>query len=328
MGRKWTAAGILQVYSTGQRLTATRPAGLIQRYCEELQVRHYARRTVKTYEQWLRRFLRFHGRRHPREMGSSEVNAFLNHLAVDLQVSASTQNQALSALLFLFRELLERDLELDGVVRARTRKRLPVVLSEAEVKAVRQRLEGVPALVVGLLYGSGLRLMEALRLRVKDLDFDRRELVVRDGKGGKDRLTMLPQSLMVALRQHLLEVRRLHQGDLAGKYPNADREWAWQWVFPQQKRWLDPRTGAEGRHHLDPTVVQRAVKQAVADAGVSKAASCHTFRHSFATHLLERGQDIRTIQELLGHQDVSTTMIYTHVLNRGPLGVSSPADFM
>jgi integron integrase len=328
MGRKWTAAGILQVYSTGQRLTAPRPAGLIQRYCEELQVRHYARRTVKTYEQWLRRFLRFHGRRHPREMGSSEVNAFLNHLAVDLQVSASTQNQALSALLFLFRELLERDLELDGVVRARTRKRLPVVLSEAEVKAVRQRLEGVPALVVGLLYGSGLRLMEALRLRVKDLDFDRRELVVRDGKGGKDRLTMLPQSLMVALRQHLLEVRRLHQGDLAGKYPNADREWAWQWVFPQQKRWLDPRTGAEGRHHLDPTVVQRAVKQAVADAGVSKAASCHTFRHSFATHLLERGQDIRTIQELLGHQDVSTTMIYTHVLNRGPLGVSSPADFM
>ena len=322
-------------------MTAPRPAGLIQRYREELQVRHYARRTVKTYEQWLRRFLRFHGRRHPREMGSSEVNAFLNHLAVDLQVSASTQNQALSALLFLFRELLERDLELDGVVRARTRKRLPVVLSEGEVKAVRQRLEGVPALVVGLLYGSGLRLMEALRLRVKDLDFDRRELVVRDAKGGKDRLTMLPQSQMAALRQHLLEVRRLHQGDLAAgwgrvlmpyalarKYPNADREWAWQWVFPQQKRWLDPRTGAQGRHHLDPTVVQRAVKQAVADAGVSKAASCHTFRHSFATHLLERGQDIRTIQELLGHQDVSTTMIYTHVLNRGPLGVSSPADFM
>lgn len=261
-------------------------------------------------------------------MGSSEVNAFLNHLAVDLQVSASTQNQALSALLFLFRELFERDLELDGVVRARTRKRLPVVLSEGEVKAVRQRLEGVPGLVVGLLYGSGLRLMEALRLRVKDLDFERRELVVRDAKGGKDRLTMLPQSQMAALREHLLDVRRLHQGDLARKYPNADQEWAWQWVFPQQKRWLDTRSGVQGRHHLDPTVVQRAVKQAVADAGVSKAASCHTFRHSFATHLLERGQDIRTIQELLGHQDVSTTMIYTHVLNRGPLGVSSPADFM
>lgn len=322
-------------------MTTPRPAGLIQRYREELQVRHYARRTVNTYEQWLRRFLRFHGLRHPREMGSSEVNDFLNHLAVDLQVSASTQNQALSALLFLFRELFERDLELDGVVRARTRKRLPVVLSEGEVKAVRQRLEGVPALVVGLLYGSGLRLMEALRLRVKDLDFERRELVVRDGKGGKDRLTMLPQSQIAALRHHLLDVRRLHQGDLAAgwgrvlmpyalarKYPNADREWAWQWVFPQQKRWLDPRTGVQGRHHLDPTVVQRAVKQAVADAGVSKAASCHTFRHSFATHLLERGQDIRTIQELLGHQDVSTTMIYTHVLNRGPLGVSSPADFL
>jgi integron integrase len=258
---------------------------------------------------------------------------------VDLQVSASTQNQALSALLFLFRELLALDVELEGVVRARTRKRLPVVLSEGEVKAVRQRLEGVPALVVGLLYGSGLRLMEALRLRVKDLDFERRELVVRDGKGGKDRLTLLPQ--MAALRHHLLEVRRLHQRDraagwgrvlmpnaLARKYPNADREWAWQWVFPQQKRWLDRTTGAQGRHHLDPTAVQRAVKQAMADAGVSKAASCHTFRHSFATHLLERGQDIRTIQELLGHQDVSTTMIYTHVLNRGPLGVSSPADFV
>jgi len=318
-----------------------RSPGLIQRYREELQVRHYARRTVKTYEQWLRRFLRFHGRRYPREMGSAEVNAFLSHLAVDLQVSASTQNQALSALLFLFRELLALDVELEGVVRARTRKRLPVVLSEGEVKAVRQRLEGVPALVVGLLYGSGLRLMEALRLRVKDLDFERRELVVRDGKGGKDRLTLLPQSQMAALRHHLLEVRRLHQRDraagwgrvlmpnaLARKYPNADREWAWQWVFPQQKRWLDRTTGAQGRHHLDPTAVQRAVKQAMADAGVSKAASCHTFRHSFATHLLERGQDIRTIQELLGHQDVSTTMIYTHVLNRGPLGVSSPADFV
>lgn len=318
---------------------ATKPPGLIQRYRELLQTRHYARRTVKTYEQWLRRFLRFHGMRHPREMGSTEVNAFLSHLAVNEQVSASTQNQALAALLFLYRNLLERELELDGVVRARTRQRLPVVLSEAKVRAVRQQLEGEPALVVGLLYGSGLRLMEALRLRVKDLDVERRELTVRDGKGGKDRLTLLPQSLVPALQEHLLQVRSIHRSDLiAGwgrvlmpyalerKYPNASREWGWQWVFPQQKRWRDPETGHQGRHHLDPSVVQKAVKRAVAAAGVSKAASCHTFRHSFATHLLERGQDIRTIQELLGHKDVSTTMIYTHVLNRGPLGVRSPAD--
>jgi integron integrase len=318
-----------------------RPPGLVQRYREELQTRHYARRTVKTYELWLRRLLRFHGMRHPRDMGSAEVNAFLTHLAVDLKVSASTQNQALASLLFLYRELLERDLELEGVVRARTRRRLPVVLSEAEVRAVRDRLEGQPALVVGLLYGSGLRLMEALRLRVKDLDFERRELTVRDGKGGKDRLTLLPQSLVAELQQHLLGVRRLHQADLAAgwgrvlmpnalarKYPNADREWAWQWVFPQEHRWHDRASGIQGRHHLDPSIVQKAVKRAVAEAGVTKSASCHTFRHSFATHLLERGQDIRTIQELLGHQDVSTTMIYTHVLNRGPLGVRSPADLV
>lgn len=321
--------------------SALRPPGLIQRYREELQTRHYARRTVNTYEQWLRRFLRFHRLRHPRTMGSDEVNAFLSHLAVELQVSASTQNQALAALLFLYRELLDMDLDLDGVVRARTRRRLPVVLSESEVKAVRRRLQGEPALVVGLLYGSGLRLMEALRLRVKDLDFERRELTVRDGKGGKDRRTLLPESLIPDLQEQLLKVRRLHQHDLAAgwgrvvmpyalarKYPNAEREWAWQWVFPQQTRWNDREAGTQGRHHVDPSVVQKAVKRAVAESGVTKAASCHTFRHSFATHLLERGQDIRTIQELLGHQDVSTTMIYTHVLNRGPLGVRSPADLL
>jgi integron integrase len=318
-----------------------KPTGLIHRYRELLQTRHYARRTVKTYEQWLRRYLRFHGLRHPREMGRAEVNAFLTHLAVEEKVSASTQNQALAALLFLYRDLLERDLELEGVIRARTRQRIPVVLSEAEVRAVREQLEGEPALVVGLLYGSGLRLMEALRLRVKDLDLERRELTVRDGKGGKDRLTVLPQSLVPALQEHLLGVRSLHRRDLAAgwgrvlmpyaldrKYPNASREWAWQWVFPQQNRWRDRESSAQGRHHLDPSVVQKAVKWAVLEAGVTKAASCHTFRHSFATHLLERGQDIRTIQELLGHKDVSTTMIYTHVLNRGPLGVRSPADIL
>jgi integron integrase len=315
------------------------PPGLLQRYREELQLRHYARRTVKSYELWVRRYLRFHGLRHPRTMGCDEVEAFLTHLAVERQVSASTQNQALAALLFLYRELLQQDVDLAGVVRARTRQRLPVVLSREEVRAVREELEGTPALVVGLLYGSGLRLMEALRLRVKDLDFGRRELLVRDGKGGKDRVTLLPQSQVSALQRHLEEVQRLHRADLeagwgqvllpgalARKYRKADREWAWQWVFPQARRWRDPATGQEGRHHLDPTVVQKAVKQAVAAAGVSKAASCHTFRHSFATHLLEGGQDIRTIQELLGHRDVSTTMIYTHVLNRGPLGVCSPAD--
>ena len=317
------------------------PPGLIQRYRELLQTRHYARRTVKAYEQWLRRFLRFHRMRHPREMGSGEVNAFLTHLAVEEQVSASTQNQVLAALLFLYRDLLEQELELEGVVRARTRQRVPVVLSEAAVRAVRERLDGEVALVVGLLYGSGLRLMEALRLRVKDLDLQRREITVRDGKGGKDRLTVLPQSLVPALQEHLLRVRSLHQSDLAAgwgrvlmpyalerKYPNANREWAWQWVFPQRNRWKDRESGTQGRHHLDPSVVQKAVKRAVTEAGVTKQASCHTFRHSFATHLLERGQDIRTIQELLGHKDVSTTMIYTHVLNRGPLGVRSPADLV
>lgn len=318
-----------------------RPAGLIQRYREELQARHYARRTVATYEQWLRRFLRFHQLRHPREMGSEEVNAFLTHLAAELHVSASTQNQALSALLFLYRELLERDLDLEGVVRARAKRRLPVVLSEPEVRAVRKELEGDPALVVGLLYGSGLRLMEALRLRVQDLDFERKELTVRDGKGGKDRLALLPASQCEALQGHLEHVRRLHQMDLnagwgavalpyalARKYRHADRQWGWQWVFPQRNRWKNEATGEEGRHHVDPSVVQKAVKQAVQRAGINKLASCHTFRHSFATHLLERGQDIRTIQELLGHSDLNTTMIYTHVLKRGPMGVVSPADIL
>ncbi|MEO1003388.1 MAG: integron integrase [Cyanobacteria bacterium J06638_7] len=318
-----------------------KPPGLIQRYREELQVRHYARRTVQSYEQWLRRFLRFHSLRHPREMGSAEVNAFLSYLAVDRQVSPSTQNQALSALLFLYRELLERDLELEGVVRARARRRLPVVLTREEVRAVLQRLEGTDALVAGLLYGSGLRLMEALRLRVHDLDFSRQELTVRDGKGGKDRRTLLPARVAELLRPHLQDVRRIHQQDLADgwgrvqlphalarKYPNAPVEWGWQWVFPQHSRWRNPATGERGRHHLDPSLIQKAVRQAVLAAGISKPATCHSLRHSFATHLLERGQDIRTIQELLGHSDLKTTMIYTHVLNRGPLGVSSPADLL
>jgi integron integrase len=262
------------------------------------------------------------------EMGSAEVNAFLSHLAVDLNVSPSTQNQALSALLFLYRELLERDLELDGVVRARSRRRLPVVLTQEEVREVLQRLDGSEALVAGLLYGSGLRLVEALRLRVHDLDFSRRELTVRDGLGRQ-------------LVSHLHQVREIHRKDLADgwgrvllphalgrKYPNAPVEWGWQWVFPQVNRWRNPSSGEQGRHHLDPSLIQKAVRRAVLAAGISKPATCHSLRHSFATHLLERGQDIRTIQELLGHTDLKTTMIYTHVLNRGPLGVASPADLL
>jgi integron integrase len=318
-----------------------RPPGLLQRYREELQVRHYARRTVKTYEQWLRRFLRFHRMRHPREMGAAEINAFLNHLAVDLQVSASTQNQALAALLFLYRDLLERDVDLEGVVRARSRKRLPVVLTPEEVRAVLERLNGVEALVAGLLYGSGLRLLEVLRLRVQDVDFERHEVTVRNGKGGKDRRTLLPSRVGQSLGRHLDEVRRMHRADLgdgwgrvalphalARKYPNAQLEWRWQWVFPQRSRWIDKETGQQGRHHIDPTLIQKAVRRAVLAAGISKPASCHSLRHSFATHLLENGQDIRTIQELLGHSDVKTTMIYTHVLNQGPFGVRSPADLL
>ncbi len=322
-------------------VSEARSPGLIQRYREELEVRHYARRTIKTYEQWLRRFLRFHRMRHPREMGSAEVNAWLSHLAVERKVSASTQNQALAALLFLYRELLERDLALEGVVRARTRRRLPVVLTPEEVREVLAHLNGDEALVAGLLYGSGLRLMEALRLRVHDLDFSRRELTVRDGKGGKDRRTILPARVGEQLSSHLEQVRRLHRADLAEghgrvrlpqalarKYPNAPLEWGWQWVFPQRHRWKDPASGQQGRHHLDPSLIQKGMRRAVLAAGITKPATPHTLRHSFATHLLERGQDIRTIQELMGHRDVNTTMIYTHVLNRGPLGVSSPADLL
>jgi integron integrase len=317
----------------------SRPVGLIRRYREELQTRHYARRTVTAYEQWLRRFLRFHGMRHPREMGSAEVNAFLTHLAVELKVSASTQNLALAALLFLYRELLERDLDLEGVVRARVRRRLSVVLTLGEVRAVLERMDGVEALVAGLQYASGLRLLEALRLRVKDLDFERRELTVRDGKGRKDRRTLLPVGVGERLREHLVAVRRLHQLDLAEgfgrvllpgalsrKNPNAATEWSWQWVFPQHQRWHNAATGEQGRHHLDPSLVQKAIRRAVQAAGISKPATSHTLRHSFATHLLERGQDIRTIQELLGHLDVNNKIICTHVLNRGLYGIASPPD--
>jgi integron integrase len=319
-----------------------RPPGLIQRYREELQVRHYARRTVSSYEQWLRRFLRFHQMRHPRQMGEAEINAFLSHLATEERVSASTQNQALAALLFLYRTVLGGDVgNLEGVIRARKRQRLPVVLTVGEVRAVLHHLDGAEALVAQLLYGGGLRLMEALRLRIKDVDLEQRCITVRCGKGDKDRRTVLPSSLVDPLKQHVNEVQHQHQNDLSAgwgavelphalerKYRNAAKEWGWQWLFPQGRRWRDPRQNIEGRHHLDPSLVQRAVRAAVQAAGISKPATCHTFRHSFATHLLEQGADIRTIQELLGHSDVKTTMIYTHVLNRGPSGVRSPADLL
>jgi integron integrase len=329
-----------------------RPPGLIERYRQELTVRHYARRTVKTYEQWLRRFLRFHGLRHPREMGCEEVNAFLTHLAVEGHVSASTQNQALAALFFLYRQLLGRDLELEGVVRARKKRRLPVVMTQAEVRQVLDRMDGVDRLVAELMYGGGLRLMEALRLRVQDLDFAAYAITVRDGKGGKDRRTLLPRRIERPLREHLQAVRCMHQQDLADgygrvelphalarKYRSAPVEWGWQWLFPQHKRWREVSSGAQGRHHLDPSIIQKAMRHAVLAAGIQKPATPHTFRHSQwlrhaglrpgkATHLLESGQDIRTIQELMGHRDLNTTMIYTHVVNRGPLGVSSPADLL
>jgi integron integrase len=290
----------------------------------------------------VKRFVLFHGKRHPREMGATEVSAFLSHLAVAGRVSASTQNQALAALVFLYRQVLDAPaplLELDDLVRARVPSRLPVVLTPDETRALLARLEGESRLVAALLYGAGLRLLEGLRLRVKDLELERGEIVVRDGKGRKDRVTMLPRSLAAELRAQIARARALHAADLeagfgavalpdalARKYPDAAREWGWQWVFPASRRFREAESGTERRHHLHETVVQRAVKRAVRAAGIAKPASCHTLRHSFATHLLASGYDIRTVQELLGHRDVRTTMIYTHVLNRGGRGVRSPLD--
>jgi integron integrase len=314
---------------------------LLDRLRAALRARHYSLRTEEAYVAWVRRYVLFHGKRHPDEMGEAEINAFLTNLAVEKKVAASTQNQALSALLFLYRDVLGKSVDsLGDVVRARRPARLPVVLTSAEVKAVLSRLDGTPRLVATLLYGSGLRLMEALRLRVKDVDFALNQILIRDGKGQKDRVTMLPVSLKPDLAAHLKAVRARHEADLAAgggdvylpdgirlKYPRAARAWGWQYVFPASGLSEDPRSGATRRHHLPETVVQRAVKKAVDEAGIVKPASCHTLRHSFATHLLESGTDIRTIQELLGHSNVATTMIYTHVLNRaGGLGVTSPLD--
>jgi len=314
--------------------------GLFEVARERMRTRHLAYRTEQAYLHWIRRYVKFHNRRHPRELGSAEVEAFLSHLAVDAHVSASTQNQALQALLFLYRQVLETDLPwLENVTRARRPQRLPVVLSVAEVRAVLAQLEGTPWLVANLLYGSGLRLMEALRLRVKDLVLERGELIVRDAKGGKDRVTVLPASILEPLRLHLSKLRLRFDRQrasaepgvslpnaLAHKFPNYSKQWGWHYVFPAGSLCQDPYTGQRIRHHIHEKAVQRAVMTAVRKAGITRPASCHTFRHCFATHLLEAGYDIRTVQELLGHADVRTTMLYTHVLGKGAMGVKSPLD--
>jgi integron integrase len=307
---------------------------------DALRSRHYSRRTEQAYTLWVRRFIRFNHLRHPREMGEREINAFLTDLAVEKRVSASTQNQALAGLLFLYRTVLEREVgDLAGVIRARKPARVPTVMTRDEVRAVLSAMDGQYRLMASLMYGTGMRLSECLRLRVLDVDFGALEIIVHDGKGAKDRVTVLPESLVPALKAQMRNARRVHERDLADgwgrvvvpdaldrKYPNAPWEWRWQFVFPQQKRWVNPQTREQGRHHVDATLIQRAVKDAARRADVTKHVGCHTFRHSFATHLLEAGYDIRTIQELLGHKDVSTTMVYTHVLKRGGLGVRSPVD--
>ena len=307
-----------------------------------LRTRHYSPRTEEAYAHWLRRFVVFHGMRHPSDLGAEHVSAFLSHLAVVERCAAATQNQALAALLFVYRHVLGVTLPwLDELVRATPREHLPVVLDRTEVAAVLQHLQGSPRLVAGLLYGSGLRLLEAVQLRVKDVDFTRSAITVRAGKGDKDRQTLLPQPLRTELLRHRAAAEHQHQNDLrsgagwvelpfqlADKLPNAGREWCWQWFFPATRTYVHPETGQRRRHHFHESAVQKAVHDAVLRARIAKRASCHTLRHSFATHLLEHGTDLRTIQKLLGHADVRTTMIYTHVLSRGPFGVKSPLEWM
>ena len=313
---------------------------LLNQVRQLMRLRHYSLRTEEAYVGWIRRFILFHGKRHPSELGKVEIEQFLTSLAVKRYVAASTQNQALNALLFLYKEVLQHEFGFVGnALRVKRPPKVPVVLSPSEVRAVFLHLDGQYRLMAQLLYGSGLRLLECLRLRVKDVDLHYLHITVRDPKGGRERKTMLPVSLASSLREHLDKVRRRHEQDLAEgfgsvhlpgalerKIPNASRQWAWQYVFPAERRSVDPRTGVERRHHVNEKNLQNAVKTAVRKARLSKAASCHTLRHSFATHLLENGYDIRTVQELLGHKDVSTTMIYTHVLNKLGIGVKSPLD--
>ena len=315
-------------------------AKLLDQVREVLRVKHYAIRTEEVYVLWIKRYIFFHQKRHPREMGATEVQSFLSDLAVTQKVSASTQNQALNALVFLYQEVLHQEFgDLDGLVRAPRSKRLPVVMSREEARRVIAATAGTHQLLVKLLYGTGLRLLECLRLRIKDIDFGLNQIVVRNGKGDKDRVTMLPASVKPQLQEHLARVRILHEKDLADgfgevylpealerKYPRAAREWGWQFAFPSGRLSKDPRSGKRRRHHLHELILQRAVREAVRLAGISKPASGHTFRHSFATHLLEAGYDIRTVQELLGHAHVTTTQIYTHVMQKPGLGVTSPLD--
>lgn len=312
---------------------------LLDQARDRLRTMHYSYRTENTYLDWMRRYILYHHKRHPREMGATEIQAFLTYLAADRSVAASTQNQALSAILFLYREVLHQEIEPVLLSSARRPERLPTVLTHTEVLQILDHLEGIHRLMAQLLYGSGLRLMECVRLRVKDIDFEYKTITVRDGKGEKDRITPLPDSVAAGLRRQIERVRLLHDEDLAAgagevylpyalalKMPNARLELAWQYLFPALKRAIDPRSGKERRHHIDPSGLQRAVKEAARKASVRKRVTCHTFRHSFATHLLQNGYDIRTVQELLGHKDVRTTMIYTHVLQRGGLAVKSPLD--
>jgi len=324
----------------GSNVPPVRGPRLLDRFRDAARVRHLARSTERVYSHWVRRYILYHGKRHPLEMREPEVNAFLTDLAVRGHVSASTQNQALAAILFLYDAVLERPLgRIDDVIRARRPRRLPVVLTPAEVERVISQLSGEPWMVAMLLYGAGLRLMEALRLRVKDVDFERRELTIREAKGNKDRVTVLPAGLAEPLSRQLNGWRRQHAeadaqgkgrvrlpGALDRKYPEAGRTWAWQWVFPAARCYRDRETGGIFRHHIHESMIQRSMHEAVRAAGITKRATCHTLRHSFATHLLLDGYDIRTVQELLGHNDVKTTMIYTHVLNTGGRGVRSPAD--
>lgn len=313
---------------------------LLEMVRDEIRFRHYSRRTEQSYIQWIKRYIYFHNKKHPRDMGADEVTAFLTHLAVNRNVSPSTQNQALSALLFLYKSVLNIDLPwLNNVQRAKRPKRLPVVFTRDEIRSILCQFEGTRWLIVMLLYGTGMRLMECLRLRVKDIDFGYRQIVVRDGKGAKDRVTLLPETLIEPLKTHFVKIRDMHETDLKNgygtvympdalsrKYPNAYRSWAWQYVFPSSKLSRDPRSGEVRRHHVDESAIQKMLKRAIQNAGIVKPGSTHTLRHSFATHLLEDGYDLRTVQELLGHKDVKTTQIYTHVLNRGAGGVRSPLD--
>jgi integron integrase len=328
------------MYSADANTHVAKPPRLLDRVRSTIRRLHYSRRTEETYLHWIKRFIYFSGRRHPEALGATEVTAFLNYLSGERNVAAATQNQALSALLFLYKEVLGQPLPwLDGLDRAKRPARMPTVLTRDEVRRILDRMRGSKRLMASLLYGAGLRLRECLKLRVKDVDFGYRQILVRDGKGAKDRVTMLPSALADPLAAHLEGVRRLHECDLARghgdvelpdaiarKYPRAPYEWAWKFVFPSHRLSVDPETGALRRHHVYENFLIRGLKEAVREARIGKHVSCHTLRHSFATHLLEGGYDIRTVQELLGHVDVSTTMIYTHVLNRGGRGVASPLD--